>query len=341
MQTLPPGYNRRLIVLCSFIGTQTMKGICLSVALVFIGCSVCAAEKPSKVIPGHLLNDYTLGGQIPVEAFYVDDTNAGEETHFVFPEKSIASYLKGVKKSFLKIVLMYSRFNGTYGRTEDLLLQPKADWIYFALHKYINTIKNSSVAVFGSAEPYAEVACIELGARHVTTIEYNNLTYMHENISTISKFQFPDLYACNGQYQNSFDVALSISSFDHDGLGRYGDPLDGNGDLKAMARTMSLLKPGGLLFLTVPIGPDVIVFNLLRRYGTIRLPLLLQGWEVVERMFWVEERLTEPQANYRKSYEPVFVLRKPLDATVNVVCIEEPMVADDVPAVGSDGTDEL
>ncbi len=31
-----------------------------------------------------------------------------------------------------------------------------------------------------------------------------------------------------------FDMALSISSFDHDGLGRYGDPLDPVGDLKAM-----------------------------------------------------------------------------------------------------------
>lgn len=293
---------------------------------------VLAAERPLKSIPGQLLDDFTLGGRIPVESFYVDDTNAGEETHFVFPEKSIASYLKGVKKSFLNIHMIYTRFNATYGPEAAMMMQPKADWIYFALHKYMTTIRNSSVAVFGSAEPYVEVSCIEVGAKHVTTIEYNNLTYMHEKITTLSKFQFPTLYARGGEYRNSFDVAFSVSSFDHDGLGRYGDPLDGNGDLKAMSRAMFLLKPGGLLFLTVPIGPDVIVFNLLRRYGTVRLPLLLQGWEVVERMFWDERRLTEPQANYRRSYEPVFVLRKPLrasatdgtDTAMNVDCVAQP-----------------
>lgn len=42
-------------------------------------------------------------------------------------------------------------------------------------------------------------------------------------------------------------------------LGRYGDPLDPDGDLKAMKLVYSMLKPGGLLFLTVPVGPDVVV----------------------------------------------------------------------------------
>lgn len=310
-----------------------------SLMLILIGRAF-GTERPPKLIPNNLLDDYTFGGRIPVESFYVDDTNAGEETHFVFPEKSIASYFKGVKKSFLNIHLMYTRFNATYGPEADLMLQPKADWIYFALHKYMSTIRNASVAVFGSAEPYVEVACLEVGARHVTTIEYNNLTYMHDKITTISKFKFPELYACDGEYHNSFDVALSISSFDHDGLGRYGDPLDGNGDLKAMSRTMSLLKPGGLLFLTVPIGPDVIVFNLLRRYGTIRLPLLLKGWEVVEKMFWVESKLTDQHANYRKSYEPVFVLRKPLDMVVNAECIPHTEVLSMV-VPNADVADEL
>jgi len=152
-----------------------------------------------------------------------------------------------------------------------------------------------------------------LEAEHVTTVEYNNLTYAHPNVTTISKYQFDELYACHGHYQNSFDVAVSISSFDHDGLGRYGDPLDPEGDLKAMANAMSVLKPGGLMLLTVPIGPDLVVFNLLRRYGAVRLPLLLSGWEVVEKMFWEESKLTEPAQNYRRSYEPVLILRKPLD----------------------------
>jgi hypothetical protein len=42
----------------------------------------------------------------------------------------------------------------------------------------------------------------------------------------------------------AFDVVLSISSFEHDGLGRYGDPLNPDGDMAAMRSTRRLLKPG-------------------------------------------------------------------------------------------------
>ena len=61
----------------------------------------------------------------------------------------------------------------------------------------------------------------------------------------------------------------------------------------------------------MPIGPDVVVFNLHRRYGELRLPMLLDasGLEVVDILGWDEARLTAA-ADFRKTYEPVFVLRK-------------------------------
>ena len=43
-------------------------------------------------------------------------------------------------------------------------------------------------------------------------------------------------------------------SFDHDGLGRYGDPINPDGDLVAMDTVRNVVKEGGVLFLTVPIG---------------------------------------------------------------------------------------
>lgn len=111
-----------------------------------------------------------------------------------------------------------------------------------------------------------------------------------------------------------FDIAISASSFDHDGLGRcracamplclsvspcslfllssallycptpfffsfqlpcvlflmqrtrYGDPLDPEGDLKAMRTAKCMLREGGLLLVSVPVGTDLIVYNLHRRY---------------------------------------------------------------------------
>ena len=77
-----------------------------------------------------------------------------------------------------------------------------------------------------------------------------------------------------------------------------------------MAAAKCTLRPGGLLFLTVPVGPDVVVWNLHRRYGRVRLPLLLRGWEVVDVVGWSWRRF-DASADYRRSYEPVFVLRAP------------------------------
>ena len=44
-----------------------------------------------------------------------------------------------------------------------------------------------------------------------------------------------------------FDAVLSFSSVEHDGLGRYGDPLHPEGDLAAVTEIRSFLTPGGLL----------------------------------------------------------------------------------------------
>ena len=89
--------------------------------------------------------------------------------------------------------------------------------------------------------------------------------------------------------------------------------MDPDGDLKAMQTAFCMLKPGGLLFLAVPVGPDCVAWNLHRVYGGHRLPKLLAGFEVVSRHGWDAKKYLATSGNYRKSYEPVFVLRKPLD----------------------------
>jgi hypothetical protein len=41
---------------------------------------------------------------------------------------------------------------------------------------------------------------------------------------------------------------------EHVGLGRYGDPLDANGDLQAIKELKCVLWPGGVLYFVVPTG---------------------------------------------------------------------------------------
>lgn len=51
----------------------------------------------------------------------------------------------------------------------------------------------------------------------------------------------------------SFDLIVSVSAIEHIGLGHYSkDPVDADGDTKAIANAYRWLKPGGWLFFDVP-----------------------------------------------------------------------------------------
>lgn len=84
-----------------------------------------------------------------------------------------------------------------------------------------------------------------------------------------------------------FDMVTSLSSIEHFGLGRYGDPLDFEGDRKALARLIARLKTGGHLVLSVPItqGRPQIRFNLHRIYGYEQILAMLSGMVLTEERY--------------------------------------------------------
>jgi SAM-dependent methyltransferase len=58
-----------------------------------------------------------------------------------------------------------------------------------------------------------------------------------------------------------------MHTIEHVGLGRYGDPLDPQGDLKAIAELKRVLQPGGDLLFVTPVGKPKIAFNAHRIYS--------------------------------------------------------------------------
>jgi SAM-dependent methyltransferase len=60
---------------------------------------------------------------------------------------------------------------------------------------------------------------------------------------------------------------------EHVGLGRYGDPIDPKGDLKAIAELKRVVKPGGWLRFVVPVGQARIRFNANRVYSFDQIKL--------------------------------------------------------------------
>ena len=283
--------------------------------LTFIAFAYVHAESyyPSST----LIKNYTMNGIIPLEYFYVDERFNGSGTHYKY---SIKDFVNSSRKIYSNIESEWVGFQNTClvggpGINSACKRFLKSYGPYFAVHNLQDTITNDSkIIIFGSAEPWLEGLLYSIGSPSVTTIDYNNLTYEtghnYPDIRTISSHEFESFYSDTSEY---YDMAFSISSFDHDGLGRYGDPLDANADITAMTSVMKVLKPGGRLILTVPIGPDLVVYNLHRIYGRIRLPLLLEGWEIVDTLGWRKEYV-DTETNWRQTYEPVFILRKPGDS---------------------------
>lgn len=58
-----------------------------------------------------------------------------------------------------------------------------------------------------------------------------------------------------------------MHTVEHIGLGRYGDPIDYDGDLKAISELKRVLAIDGNLLFVVPIGKPIIKFNAHRIYS--------------------------------------------------------------------------
>ena len=81
---------------------------------------------------------------------------------------------------------------------------------------------------------------------------------VHENIS----FLKADLTASDFTYENASDSVSCLHAIEHFGLGRYNDPIDPVGHLKGMTNIIKMLKRGGTLYLSFPIGKaNEIHFN--------------------------------------------------------------------------------
>jgi len=96
---------------------------------------------------------------------------------------------------------------------------------------------------------------------------------------------FADLLAL--PFEDGSVASLScMHVVEHVGLGRYGDTLDPDGDLKAMAELTRVLAPGGNLLFAVPVGQPRVMFNAHRIYAYEQVvnafpKLVLEGFALI------------------------------------------------------------
>lgn len=90
--------------------------------------------------------------------------------------------------------------------------------------------------------------------------------------------------------KSSFDLIINCCSIEHVGLhGRYESEDNPEGDITAMALMHELLRPGGVMLLSIPIGRGAVFAPLHRVYGRERLTKLLDQWIIEKKEYWVKD----------------------------------------------------
>lgn len=74
-------------------------------------------------------------------------------------------------------------------------------------------------------------------------------------------FKQADLMNPNADINNYCDSLSCLHALEHFGLGRYGDPIDPNGYVLGLRNMADILRLGGTLYLSVPVGVERVEFN--------------------------------------------------------------------------------
>jgi hypothetical protein len=91
-------------------------------------------------------------------------------------------------------------------------------------------------------------------------IEVFDIRPMRNTLPNIH-FKQMDLQQIPHEFQEYCDSLSCLHALEHFGLGRYGDPLDPDGYIKGFRSLSSMIRPGGRLYLSVPIGRERVEFN--------------------------------------------------------------------------------
>ena len=240
-------------------------------------------------VPAELQRQYTMGGQIPVLDWYIEET---ENPEINWTKEFVADFLE--------------RFTPTKIAANEHGKEPyehASNWHLYAFNKY--NLKGKRVAVIGSLTPWIEAIALNCGAAApITTVEYNVPICADSRIRTVSYDDFTkstDLY----------DAIITYSSIEHSGLGRYGDPLNPAGDMETMQQIYDRLVPGGQLFIGFPVGRDALVWNAHRLYGPRRYTELTKQFKELE-WIGVDKGFMERCEPANNGPNPLIVLEKPL-----------------------------
>lgn len=109
-------------------------------------------------------------------------------------------------------------------------------------------------------------------------LQFDNFTFVKEDIR---KTSFPDSF---------FDAITAISTIEHIGIsGRYGESQDLSDDKKAIDEMKRILKPKGIIILTIPFGKAKIIKPYCRIYDSNLIQQRVEGLKIEKEEYYMQD----------------------------------------------------
>ena len=122
----------------------------------------------------------------------------------------------------------------------SFITYPDSRVIYKLADDHPHIFRGRSVFIPGSEKPCFEIWLREYAkTSHITTLEYRPFGFDYPDTTVFGVFAY---WALPPEKRPTYDTFFSYSNWEHDGLGRYGDPYNPNGDLDAIKESWSMLK---------------------------------------------------------------------------------------------------
>lgn len=243
-------------------------------------------EKGSlRYLPEYLSENYTMNRKIPILYEYYDSSL---KKKIIWEKEFIQLFINRFTRDNI--------YNKKYG---DERFNGSALLFCQVFDKY--DIKEKNIAIISSTIPWIEAICINYGA---STINVINDIEINENDKIIS--------ISHENFNNSikkYDIIITYSNVEHIGMGRWGEYLEPNGDIKEMSIIYDNLKNGGFCFCGIPVGKDCLVWNAHRIYGKIRLSYLIGNFNEIEWIGFDKNMLDTINLGEWRN-QPILVLQK-------------------------------
>eukprot|EP01126_Amoeba_proteus_P026881 TRINITY_DN2660_c0_g1_i6.p1 TRINITY_DN2660_c0_g1~~TRINITY_DN2660_c0_g1_i6.p1 ORF type:complete len:394 (+),score=77.87 TRINITY_DN2660_c0_g1_i6:79-1260(+) len=232
-------------------------------------------------LPTHVQDEFLLGGKVNLDkSKYTEQDKGGVSWKGIYAKDQFEKQLK----AGIEALRLTKEGKGV---PANVVSDIRPGWYPCLVKNLLKAlqefdISGKDILVVNPGRPWNEALALDVGVRGITVTDRLNIVPGSEYEGQ-PKMKFVLSSNLTGKFDAIFKMDDTYSSFMHYGVGRYGDPIDPNGDIKIIQALKTFLKPDGYLFFSLPLGPDTLEYNLHRIYGRERYALMTRGLNILKQ----------------------------------------------------------